>query len=232
MLQKGESTPQLQQWLDRLVPVVKEARTTLCRLKPGKLALRSGCDRDEDGNFRLTFFWQEYVISGDDFTVSRAGTGEEPSSFTQSLILTYLVTADGTTPSSRWVGFRELPDGMFYVQAFQGYTGGRLVRELQGFAARTSGEPQPNPAQPSGGIEVFRRAAETLGGEPLVIGDAGYVFTVLPRVHMSIVYWEGDEEFPSQAQVLFEDTAAHYMPTDGLAILGSQLVGKILKAVR
>ena len=214
MLQKGESTPQLRQWLDRLAPVVEEARTTLRRLKPGKLVLRSGCEQDDDGNFCLTFFWREYVISADDFAVRRADTGEEQPSFIQSLILTYLVTADGTTPSSRWIGFRELPDGMFYVQAFQGYTGGRLVREL------------------GGGIEVFRRAAEALGGEPLEIGDAGYVFTVLPRVHLGLVYWEGDEEFPSQAQVLFEDTTAHYMPTDGLAILGSQLVGRMLKAAR
>ncbi len=204
----------VQRWHDRLIPVVKEARMTLRRLKPGKLVLRSGCERDENGDFRLIFFWQEYVISGDDFTVRRADTGAEPSSFTQSLILTCLAMADGTTPSSRWVGFRELPGGMFYVQAFQGYTGGRLVRELPG------------------GIEAFRHAAEALGGEPLAIGDAGYVFTVLPRVHLAIVYWEGDEEFPSQARVLFEDTAAHYMPTDGLAILGSQLVGRILKAVR
>ncbi len=214
MLQRGEPTPQLQQWFDRLAPVVEEARARLRRLKPGKLAMYSGCEEDADGNFRLTFFWQEYVISGDDFTVRRADTGDEPSSFTQSLILTYLATADGTTPSSRWVGFRELPDGLFYVQAFQGYTGGRLVREL------------------GDGIETFRRAAGALGGEPLEIGDAGYVFTVLPRVHMAIVYWEGDEEFPSQARVLFEDTAARYMPTDGLAILGSQLVGRMLKAAR
>ena len=214
MLQRGEPTPQLQQWFDRLAPVVEEARARLRRLKPGKLAMYSGCEEDADGNFRLTFFWQEYVISGDDFTVRRADTGDEPSSFTQSLILTYLATADGTTPSSRWVGFRELPDGLFYVQAFQGYTGGRLVREL------------------GDGIGTFRRAAGALGGEPLEIGDAGYVFTVLPRVHMAIVYWEGDEEFPSQARVLFEDTAARYMPTDGLAILGSQLVGRMLKAAR
>ena len=214
MLQKGDSTPQLQQWFDRLTPVVEEARETLCRLKPGKLVLRSGCEQDGEGNFCLTFFWREYVISADDFIVRRADTGDEQPSFIQSLILTYLVTADGTTPSSRWVGFRELPDGMFYVQAFQGYTGGRLMREL------------------GGGIEVFRRAAKVLGGEPLEIGDAGYVFTVLPRVHLGLVYWEGDEEFPSQARVLFEDTAAHYMPTDGLAILGSQLVGRILKVAR
>jgi hypothetical protein len=180
----------------------------------GKLVLRSGCEQDGDSDFRLTFFWQEYVISGKDFTVRRAATGEACSSFTQSLILTYLATADGTTPSSRWVGFRELPDGMFYVQAFQGYTGARLVRELQG------------------GLAGFRRAAEAVGGRPLEIGDAGYVFAVFPRVHLALVYWQGDEEFPSQARVLFEDSAARYMPTDGLAILGSQLVGRLLKAAR
>lgn len=212
MLQQGKPTPQLQQWFDRLALVVEEARATLRSVKPGKLMLRSGCERDEQGNFRLTFFWQEYVVSGDDFTVRRAETGEEPPSFIQSLILTYLATADGTTPSSRWVGFRELPDGLFYAQAFQGYSGNRLVRGLEG------------------SVEAFQRACERMGGEPLEIGDAGYIFTVLPRVHLAVVYWEGDEDFPSQARVLFEDTAASYMPTDGLAILGSQLVGRILKA--
>ncbi|MFN2167538.1 MAG: DUF3786 domain-containing protein, partial [Anaerolineae bacterium] len=112
------------------------------------------------------------------------------------------------------IGFRELPEGMFYVQAFEGYSGKRLVREL----------PE--------GIAAFRRAAESLGGEPLPLGGAGYTFTVLPRVRLGLAYWEGDEEFPSQARVLFEDSAAHYLPTDGLAILGSQLVGKILRAAR
>jgi hypothetical protein len=214
VLQKGESSPQLEEWFDRLASVVEEARTGLRATKPGKLKLRSGCEQGGNGDYRLTFFDQEYVISADGFAVRRADTDEEQPSFIQSLILTYLITADGTTPSSRWIGFRELPDGMFYVQAFQGYTGGRLVRELED------------------DIEAFRRAAEVLGGEPLAIGDAGYTFTVFPRVHMALVYWEGDDEFPSQARVLFEDTSSHYMPTDGLAILGSQLVGRLLKAAR
>lgn len=214
MLQPGKPTPQIQEWYDKLAPVVEEAQATLRQVKPDKLALRSGCQQDANGNFRLNLFWREYVVSGGDFTVRRADTGDEMPSFIQSIILTYLVTADGTTPSGRWIGFRELPEGMFYVQAFEGYSGERLVRELEG------------------GIEAFRRAAESLGDEPLPFGGAGYAFTVLPRVRLGLVYWEGDDEFPSQARVLFEDTAAHYLPTDGLAILGSQLVGKILKAAR
>ena len=214
--QEAKPTPQLEEWIDKLAPVVAEARETLHTIKPGRLIRRSGCEREEDGDFRLTFFWQEYDISGDDFSIRRAGDGDESPSFIQSLILTYLVTANGTTPSGRWIGFRELPGGMFYVRAFQGYTGGRLVRELQG------------------GIEDFRRAAEKLGGKPIEFGDAGYAFTVFPRLHLALTYWEGDEEdgFPPQARVLFEDTGERYMCTDGLAILGSQLVGRLLKAAR
>jgi hypothetical protein len=213
--QETEPTPQLKEWIDRLAPVVAEAKEALQHRQSGKLVMLTGCEQDDEGNFHLPFFWREYVVSADDFTVWRAEDGESPSSFIQSLILTYLVTADGTTPSRRWIGFRELPDGMFYVQAFRGYTGIRLVRQLEG------------------GIEAFRRAAESMESEPVeAIGDAGYAFSLLPRVRAAVVYWQGDEEFPSQARVLFEDTAAHYMPTDGLAIMGSHLVGSLLRAAR
>jgi len=218
MLQQGKPTSKIEEWYDRLALVAEEMRAKLRGVEPGKLALRSGCERDEGGNYRLTFLWREYTVSADDLTVRQTGSEGQVPSFFQSLILTYLATANGTTPSGRWISYRELPDGMFYAQAFQGYSGNRLLRELEG------------------GIKAFRRAAEALGGEPLEIGDAGYAFAVLPRIHLAVVYWEGDEEFPtqfpSQAQVLFEDTAANYMSTDGLAVLGSQVVGKILKAAR
>jgi hypothetical protein len=213
VLQKAETTPQLKEWIDRLAPVVSEAKRILQDRQPSKLMMLTGCERDPDGNYRLSFFWQPYTISAENFTVERTKDGKAPSSFIQSLILTYMVTADGTTPSRRWIGFRELPDGMFYAQAFRGYTGIRLVRQL------------------ADGMESFQRAAERMRSKPVEdIGDAGYAFDLLPRVRAAVVYWQGDEDFPSQARVLFEDTAAHYMPTDGLAIMGSHLVGSILRA--
>ena len=133
----------------------------------------------------------------------------------QSLILTYLVTADGTPPSGRWVAYRDLPGGMFYARAFRGYAENRLVREL--------GE---------GEVRAFCRGAERLGGGPIEIGSAGYAFQILPRIHLAVVYWLGDEELSAQASILFEDTASHYMPTDGLAILGSHLTDAIARAAQ
>lgn len=216
MLENGRPSAQVSEWLDRLVPLVERARAELASVTPEKLVMRAGCDRDLEGHYHVNLMGREYRVSPSAFTVTRADTGVVPSSFTESLVLTYLVTADGTTPSGRWVGFRELPDGMFYVQAFQAYSGARLVRELA--------ESEVDP------LGAFCRAGSELGGSPLGIGDAGFAFPILPRVQMALAFWEGDEEFPSQATVLFEDTAAHYMPTDGLAILGSQLVDKLLTA--
>ncbi len=212
MLQEGDSTAQLRQWLDRLAPVVERAQAALQCQDPVAIARHSGCIRDAQGNLHLVFLCKEYLISPDDFRVRLGTDGEEPSSFISSLILTYLANADGTPPSGHWIGFRDLPDGMFYAQAFQGYSGGRLVRELKG------------------GVQAFRRAAEALRGSPFDLGSAGYTFEVLPQVQLAVVYWVGDEEFPPQAQVLFDRTTSRYMPTDGLAILGSQLVGQMLKA--
>jgi hypothetical protein len=155
--------------------------------------------------------WQPYVIEPQGFAIRRADTGQMPTEFTQALILTYLVTADGTPPSGSWVAYRDLPDGMFYAQAFRGYAENRLAREL--------GED---------GLDAFCRAAARLGGTPIGIGQAGYAFRILPRVSLGAVYWLGDEDFPSRASILFEDTAPHYLSTDGLAVLGSHLVNALL----
>lgn len=202
----------MREWLDRLAPVVQAAQMTL-RARGAELVARlSGCARDAEGNLRLSFLGREYTISPDDFCVRSAVDRRDVSSFISSLILTYLAHADGTPPAGRWIGFRELPDGMFYVQAFQNYSGGRLVREL------------PD------GLSAFQRAAQRLGGQALALGNAAYAFEVLPRVWLAVVYWEGDDECPAQAQVLFDGNASHYLPTDGLAILGSQLVSLLLKA--
>jgi len=205
---------QLQAPIDKLAPVVKEAQARLRAIDRAVIADRSGAEIDRDGNLRVEFLRREYVIDRVEWTIKRAGDDVPPPSLIQSLILMYLYTSDGTPPIDRWVGFRELPNGLFYAQAFQGYTGAALIRDL------------------NGDVERFKQASENLQGAALSIGDAGYAFQVLPRLKLAVSMWAGDDEFPAQAQVLFEETAPHYLITDGLAIVGSLLIGQIVKAGR
>lgn len=196
-------------WIDRLAPKVAGLREALRWISAEVIADRSGAVPD-GGVLRLEMLFEPYTIHPDTYVVRRPD-GPEPSSFVEALVLTYLHTADGAPAEGRWVSFRDLPDGGFYHAAFQGYTGDRLVAAWGHDVAR------------------FATSCRTLGGDPIELGDAGFRFPVLPRLDAAVAYWQGEEDLPSRASLLFDASAPHYMVTDGLAILGSHLVGKLLK---
>jgi hypothetical protein len=194
--------------MDTLAPKVVQIQEALKQIPPQEIVRRSGAIL-QGNTLHLGMLFQSYEIDVSSFQVHKV-KGKAASSFNQSLVLTYLQTADGVSPANRWISYRDLPDGNFYHQAFQGYAADRLIRRW------------------GSDIGSFIAACNTLGGNQLDLGDAGFAFPVLPRISIAAVYWLGDEEFPSQASVLFDANAPHYMITDGLAILGSKLVGEIL----
>jgi hypothetical protein len=127
------------------------------------------------------------------------------------MLLHHLRTSDGAPLAGRWIGFRELPGGEFYHQAYQGYTGRRL-------AAAFGADP-----------DSFNWAASTgerLGGP----APHSFGFYPLPRIALAACLWPGDDELPPQASVLFDANASRHLPIDGLALLGAGLTGRLLKA--
>ncbi len=197
-------------WRESLRPRIEAAQSELSTQDPDDLARRCGLTHT-DGRLELNLLSRTYTIGWPGLTIADIDGSSCPEE-TAILLLDYLRRGDGSEPIGEWVGFQELPDGMFYRQAFQGYSGDQLVRNLGADIAR------------------FRSAAETLDGAPLPMGDAGYAFRVLPHVPIGIVWWAGDDEFPANATVLFDRIAGTYLPTDGLAILGRMLCRALAKA--
>jgi len=132
------------------------------------------------------------------------------------LLLHYLLRADGTPPAGEWLAFRELPDGLFYAAAFAQRTEAPLA---QAFGANAgSGD----------GLAGFRAAAAAAGGLPLDLADAAFAFQALPRLTLAVLVWDGDDEFPAQASVVFDAAAGHYLPAEDLAGLGGLLAGRLI----
>ena len=166
------------------------------------------------GQLHLTLWSRPISIACSEWVAYPEGENQPLSAFDQALLLYYLTTADGAPLTGEWIAFSDLPDGRFYNQAFQGYTGKELARLFQNDRV------------------AFERAAQSLGGVHQPLGDAAYAFQALPRVPLLAVYWQGDEDFPSSCQVLFDAAARHYLPTDAYAILGSTLTRRLIKARR
>lgn len=199
-------------WNASFEPVLAELRTTLRVRLPLQLARLAGVEwAGKASELRLSWLGTGYHITWPGLIAFADGASEPCPGSIQGLFLYYLSLADGSPPANEWITFRELPDGVFYHQAFEGYTGEVLVRTI------------------GDDMAALARAAELAGGVSIDVGDCSYAFQVLPRITLAVIYWRGDEEFPAKAQVLFDRTASHYLPIDGLAMLGSHLVQRLLK---
>jgi len=178
------------------------------------VASRSGASfESSDSALQLAYWGRDVRITWPGLQAAWLDSGEPLSVYDTAMLVYYLHTADGAPSAGRWVNFRELPDGTFYHQAFQGYSGNRLAAHFGMIPER------------------FARAAEKLNGKAIKdLGTLAYRFQALPRVELAAMLWPGDEEFPARAQVLFDAGACHYLTIDGCAMIGSGLVGRLIKA--
>jgi hypothetical protein len=199
-------------------PALHKARQAVLGLEPTQVAARAAAPYEAlggaAGQFQVPFFDAIYYVHWPDGTVRRAKDGQEADVATSILLLHYLATADGTPMIDRWIAFRNLPGGLGYDAAFQGRANRRLARAF------------------GSGVAAFETASRALGGERLAFGDASFMFRVLPRVWLAVVLYEADDEFPASANVLFDASAGHYLPTEDLAVLGGMLTGRLIKAAR
>jgi hypothetical protein len=200
---------------DFLAVRLDELRMAISTRDPGQLTqdtdTRYRSHSESNGEFRLRFWDQSIVLSFPELVAQENQSGKKLSDSSQALLLYYFSTCDGTKPSGQWISFSELPDGRFYNQAFQGYTGGKLGHTFQNE------------------IDHFCQAAENLGGKRVyLLGDAAYEFIVLALVSLLVVAWQGDEDFNATYQVLFDSAVGHHLPTDACAITGSILTGRLI----
>ncbi|MDT8306700.1 MAG: DUF3786 domain-containing protein [Anaerolineae bacterium] len=189
---------------------LQELRTLLRQADPGRLAERTGASLAEDSLYLLV--WEQPVaVDLCDFVARRPDTGLELDPLLQVLLAYYLYTADGTLPAGTWISFTELPDGLFYAQAFQSYTGHRL--------SVTFGND----------VQTFTTAALAAGGKSVSFGDRAFAFSLLPWVSLLVVCWQGDEDFPASYRILFDANAGHHLTTDACAVLGAVLTRRLLR---
>jgi len=190
---------------------VKVAREMASARDPREMAAAAGARFDgttETGEFQLVFLGETISLGWPTLAVPEG----QPSlpDHVLALLIYYLALSDGTPPRGETVSFGELPDAMFYAAAFRGYTGAALVREF---------------ASDPGALD---EAADSVGGVRLVgLADRAWHFDALPRVPVTLAWWDADDEFEARAEVMFDATASHHLTTDGCAVLGSWLTATL-----
>ena len=175
---------------------------SLRAMDPDDVCRRSGatCTQAAD-RFRLRVLTDELAI---DRSACKVDWGEptghpKPPGFHHWLLaVNYLLGAKERQPSGDWVPQRRLPYGQFFFR-------GNHALPTDPIADRFGRD----------GHE-FLAAAQRLGGEPVAFGGHAAALPLLPRVQLLYVLWEGDEEFPARASILFDPTITEHLLVDAV----------------
>ena len=161
--------------------------------------------------FRLYYLNHFYQISFPEGIISTKDNGYSLTIEEKALILLYLSQATGEPLANKWLSFSELPYGMMHDIAFKSVA----IKPIAEYYAEKP--------------DKLLQAAQLLGGSELGIGNLGANIPVFPRIHVGIILWLGDENFPAKANMVFDAIAPKYLTTAELYVLGSVISKRLIQ---
>jgi hypothetical protein len=155
---------------------------------------------------------REYIVNLSEKKVLLVGHRLE-AGFTEELcILTYLINSKDLPVADKLVTAQALPEGQFFFRGLHKLPAEKLAEVFGQYPQR------------------LHDIMDEFGAKRCEFGDASIELYVLPRVPLTIVIWQGDEEFGSRASILFDETAAAQLPLDALWAAANLAVKALVKA--
>jgi hypothetical protein len=176
---------------------------------------RSGFESPDADTFRIPFLDRIYRVDFPRFEFEdTAERKKEIPLQEQVLILHYMSATKIPEATGHWISYREIPGAAFYFGAFIK----RAIEPLKKvFGQNLSG---------------FSRAAEKLDTREIESGDTAFEFKVLPAVPLQLILWKADEEFPAEANILFDSTIGQILSPEDVAWLAGMVVYRLMALAR
>ena len=188
------------------------ACTSIKEMDLEERAKKAGSDyqKGEDGaKIIIDFFAEPYHIHFPQIEFY-SPSKKTVSLVTRILLLHYLIRADGSPLTGKWVGYKDIPGGLLYAGVFARRVIEPLVRKFGNSA------------------KWFKEIGKKLGGKSVEVGDGSFILHAFPFIPLQYVLWEGDEEFPPSVQLLFDASVDHYLSLEDIVVLGQMATGRLI----
>ena len=189
----------------------KLAIEKLASLSFDTILQRTGFESIEANRFRISFLNRVYQLSFPDLEfVDEADSQKEVPIQEQILILHYMLSPAPLPLTDNWISYREIPGASFYYSAFVK----RAIDPLKKVFGQN--------------VDGLLQAGAILGGKIVDIGDVGYEFRLFPNICVRLILWAGDDEFPPEANIVFNENIGDILSPEDIAWLAGMLVYRLI----
>lgn len=134
------------------------------------------------------------------------------SKSTEGLILHYLAYSKGVKPKGEWINFYQIKDATLYLPVFNKRTINIIQLKVKS-------------------LEQFIDKCRKLGGEEVDFTSSGkaFKFNAFPLVPILLVYYEGDEDLPSELKFMFDSSITFNLSAEDVVVTAQFLSLQFLK---
>jgi len=153
---------------------------------------------------RLPALDRRLLIDLAERTVRVEGHGKARYEWT--ILALHYLSAEDRTVDDREVTLTHFADARGYLSVYNG----RIIGRFLGAVGRTDAG--------------FRQAAERVGAVPVSWNGACYRFDVFPRLPIKVIRYEGDEDFPPGANIVYHADAGRLLPAEDRIVVAEVII--------
>ncbi|MGI6007913.1 MAG: DUF3786 domain-containing protein [Ruminococcus sp.] len=168
----------------------------------------------DDNMLTLKYYGQDYQINPKTGEISEKDNPDAPVDFNTTMNIYHLFYYSKEKPrlSGEWVPFRDVPRAGVFTKAFFDQTVDPFARTFNGH------------------LKELIKAGEKLGFERISYSDAGFEAQVFDCLPIRFLFWEGDEEFPARANVLFDRNIVEFVHEETVVLIAADGLKRLIMA--
>lgn len=169
-----------------------------------------GFTKAGDG-FDVHFIQRDLHVSYPLGEVTDKASGEKVDETAKILVLHHAAYSKGGGLVEDMISYKQLPSGEIYVDPFTR----RCINALVGIFASN--------------LEALKKAIAATDHKIEKHGDFSGTIQVMPKVPITLIIYEEDDEFPAAGNILFNGNAANHLHTEDYSQISAYLISALKK---
>jgi len=185
--------------------------TELTGQNPTDICRQALCDYDSENKFYTVRLWtNEYRVDPVQYTI--AGVSDNftaPHEYFYLFIIYYLLKAKNICMAGEWISDKDITGGSTFFRGPHNIPTDLICNRFHN------------------DIEAFKKRCTQLQGTASDMADASFTFKIAPRIPVTVLYWQGDEDFPPEAKLLYDGSITKHLSLDIIFAMAVEVCSRI-----
>ncbi len=164
-----------------------------------------GLPGPESGEINFRAFGCDFILKTDDLTLLKSKDKSPAKDTDRIIVLHYLLCDLPVAETNELIKFRDFPGGQFYLEPF-------MSRSLKPLVKRFGDD-----------LDSLKKNLDRFNWKPYAMGDLGAKIHTVGNLYAYLVYQASDEEFPAEAEMLFDTAFKRVFPAEDAVVIAGRI---------